>query len=85
MDHKICFYGEIIWFIIPKLSLLPLLIWSTGFVNISSDSKAYETSECLENTVRNGIILISSSIQMLALCKKVSLRLSITCELSSDI
>ena len=26
--HKICFYGEI-WLIIPKLSLLPLLIWST--------------------------------------------------------
>ena len=29
MGHKICFYGEI-WRIIPKLSLLPLLIWSTG-------------------------------------------------------
>ena len=29
MGHKICFYGEI-WLIIPKLSLLPLLIWSTG-------------------------------------------------------
>ena len=27
MDHKICFYGEM-WLIIPKLSLLPLLIWS---------------------------------------------------------
>ena len=28
MGHKICFYGEI-WIIIPKLSLLPLLILST--------------------------------------------------------
>ena len=28
MGHKICFYGEI-WLIISKLSLLPLLIWST--------------------------------------------------------
>ena len=28
MGHKICFYGDI-WQIIPKLSLLPLLIWST--------------------------------------------------------
>ena len=26
--HKIFFYGKI-WIIIPKLSLLPLLIWST--------------------------------------------------------
>ena len=29
MGHKICFNGKI-WKIIPKLSLLPLLIWSTG-------------------------------------------------------
>ena len=28
MGHKICFYGEI-WLVIPKLSLLSLLIWST--------------------------------------------------------
>ena len=28
MGHKICIYGEI-WLITPKLSLLPLLIWST--------------------------------------------------------
>ena len=28
MGHKICFCGEI-WLIIPKLSLLSLLIWST--------------------------------------------------------
>ena len=31
--HKICFNGEIS-LIIPKLSLLPLLIWSTGVDNI---------------------------------------------------
>ena len=29
MGHKICFYGKM-WIIIPKLSLLPLLIWSTA-------------------------------------------------------
>ena len=29
MGHKICLNGEI-WLIIPKLSLLPFLIWSTG-------------------------------------------------------
>ena len=29
MGHMICFYGEI-WLIIPKLSLLPLLIWCTA-------------------------------------------------------
>ena len=28
MGHKICFYGDI-WLIIPKLSLLPLLLWSS--------------------------------------------------------
>ena len=28
MGHKICLNKEI-WLIIPKLSLLPLLIWST--------------------------------------------------------
>ena len=26
--HEICFYGEL-WLIIPKLSLFPLLIWSS--------------------------------------------------------
>ena len=30
MGLRICFYREI-WLIIPKLSLLPLLIWSTAF------------------------------------------------------
>ena len=30
MGHKICFYREM-WLIIPKLSLLTLLIWSTAF------------------------------------------------------
>ena len=33
MGHKICFKGEI-WLIIPKLSLLPLLIWTTDLINI---------------------------------------------------
>ena len=31
MGHKICFYGEL-WLLIPKLSLLPLLIWSTDHI-----------------------------------------------------
>ena len=39
VDHNtcICFYGEI-WLIIPKLSLLPLLIWSTvcDMINVLS-------------------------------------------------
>ena len=26
--HNICFYGEI-WSVLPKLSMLPFLIWST--------------------------------------------------------
>ena len=30
MGDKICFYGEI-WLIISKLSLLPLLIWSSDY------------------------------------------------------
>ena len=31
MGHKKCLLGEI-WLIIPKLSLLPLLIWSTALL-----------------------------------------------------
>ena len=34
------FYGEI-WKIIPKLSLLPLLIWSAGCINIMKESVIY--------------------------------------------
>ena len=30
MGHKMCFYGEI-WLIIPKLFLLPLLIWRADY------------------------------------------------------
>ena len=33
MDHKICFKG-VIWKIIPLLSLLPFLTWSTGQSNM---------------------------------------------------
>ena len=33
MGHKICFHEEI-WLIIPKLSLLPLLIWSTDLTRV---------------------------------------------------
>ena len=45
MGLNICFYGEI-WLIIPKLSLLLLLIWSTGitYTNlVSLDLAQYET------------------------------------------
>ena len=31
MGHKICFYGEIL-LMIPELSLLPLIIWSTALI-----------------------------------------------------
>ena len=45
MGHKICFYGEI-WLIIPKLSLLLLLIWTTVITNLQfikiSDQKEQE-------------------------------------------
>ena len=34
--HKICFYGKI-WLNIPKLSLLPLFIWSTVGDSTSGD------------------------------------------------
>ena len=37
MGLKICFYREI-WIIIPKLSPLPLLIWSSASYNISQVS-----------------------------------------------
>ena len=44
MGHKICFNGEL-WIIIRKLSLVPLLIWSTDIhqsvlvCNISDQSQ----------------------------------------------
>ena len=57
MGHKICFSGEM-WLIIPKLSLLPLLIWSTEIIQ----GQRYITfkranSECLimEKAVNSGI------------------------------
>ena len=42
MDHKICFNGEI-WIIIPKLSLLPLLIWSFDDVSYGQYQQTKET------------------------------------------
>ena len=38
MGHKICFYGEM-WLIIPKLSLLLLLIWSTADLQTTGSYK----------------------------------------------
>ena len=40
MGHKISF-NEDLWIIIPKLSLLPLLICSTAVFRIDSDPSAY--------------------------------------------
>ena len=33
VGHKICFYGEM-WLIIPELSLLLLLIWSSALLHL---------------------------------------------------
>ena len=51
MGHKICFNGEI-RLIIPKLSLLPLLIWSTKYYDILNNyfsiwDTTYSISETL--------------------------------------
>ena len=41
MDHKICF-DEKFWLTIPKLSLLPLLIWSTdNALNLEEVERAF--------------------------------------------
>ena len=39
MGHKVCFYGEIL-LIIPKLSLLPLLIWSNDYIDVVAFSES---------------------------------------------
>ena len=36
VGHKICFYGEM-WLIIPELSLLLLLIWSSAIIILAYD------------------------------------------------
>ena len=49
MGHKICFYGEI-WLIIPKLSLLPLLICSTELNIVYIDDIHIVTSKGISIT-----------------------------------
>ena len=48
-DHNICFYGKIRK-IIPKLFLLPLLIWSTD------DRRTFTNNVCLNQTVSLGLV-----------------------------
>ena len=57
MGHKICFYG-IIWIIISKLSLLPLLIWSTEML-MKWKTKDYQTASAVYIT---GISILSCPI-----------------------
>ena len=45
MGHKICFYGEI-WLIIPKSSLLPLLMWSTD-IQLSTTRQTWDQARGL--------------------------------------
>ena len=42
MDHKISSDGEM-WLIIPKLSLLPLLIWTTAILSLFTFSLEHKT------------------------------------------
>ena len=58
VGHKICFYGEIL-LIIPKLSLLPLLIWSTGQITFFLSQKETSTGVhvFLEDTSGNGTFI----------------------------
>ena len=44
VGHKICFYGEIL-LIIPKLYLLPLLIWSTAWVFQNTLQRRYNAGD----------------------------------------
>ena len=48
MGHKICFYEEIL-IIIPKLSLLLLLIWSPEKVTRTSKKVVKDLSDVLES------------------------------------
>ena len=60
MGHKICYYGEI-WIIIPKLSSLPLHIWTTGLifnlVNFITLGGCWSTTDDFTTSVFSFIIL----------------------------
>ena len=44
MGHNICFYGKI-GIIIPKLYLLPILIWSSGAIGSKFNSRHTKEEE----------------------------------------
>ena len=67
--HKICFYGEI-WLIIPKLSLLPLLIWST----VTADLCKTDSHSCGMFGRANSHLLSKYSIALLV---KTSIMMSL--------
>ena len=55
MGHKECFYAEIL-LIIPKLSLLPLLIWST--VDSNQDPVVHSTVSLAKLLVKDSLSLL---------------------------
>ena len=52
--HNICFHEEI-WIIIPKLSLLPLLIWTTDGSDTQSNDSLLRT---VQSPKKEGILKI---------------------------
>ena len=63
MGHKICLNGEI-WLIIPKLSLLPLLIWSTVWVYLNA-------TVAVKILLRNTIIMTKLTFYIKAATNKI--------------
>ena len=63
MGHKICFYEEI-WIIIPKLSLLLLLIWSTVRVKLFAYKNFYAKYNKSENIHQNLLKVEMDSSQL---------------------
>ena len=57
IGHKICVYGEI-WIIIPKLSLVPLLVCSA---TVPKDNYTY-LSLASRNAFANGLCLIFNAV-----------------------
>ena len=53
MDHKILFSGEM-WIIIPKLSPLPLLMWSTDGIFSSPEGGGRVVRWCCKRLVTEG-------------------------------
>ena len=71
--HKIIFYGEM-WLIIPKLSLLPLLIWSTDIplgINAGGKTRSMIKSSIKgrSNPFMDGEVKMFLAIYVCAKCK----------------